>query len=1062
MYRTLLAGTALAALAAPLAAQTVINTPRTTPVRTSQLDNGQGADLKIGTDGAITLSTGTAVTVDSDNDVTNDGKITITGADGATGIAVTGPRVADIVNTGTITVDESYTPTDSDKDGDLDGPFATGTGRAGIRVDGPLTGRIVHSGIIAVEGNQSAGIALGGPLLGDLVHDGKTTVTGDDSVGVSAGAIDGDVRLAGQIAATGKNSVGALMGGDIGGTLVVQGTIASTGYRKTTAPADVSKLDADDLLQGGSALVVAGDVAGGIVFDVAPRNADADDKDEDDDGIEDAKEGNAAIASYGAAPAVAIGAEDRDIAIGAFAGSEEGYGIVMKGAVLGSGVYSGVTGTGFALGGRGGAVTVANGMQVTGSIAATAVDADATGLSLGAGATVPALVNGGAITAKVTGTSGRAAAIVVAEGASLPTLSNAGTIRAETVEKGSAYAILDRSGTLGIVENRGAILAGGAKAGEGRSIAIDLSARTGDTTVKQLVAAENAAAPAIEGAIRFGSGSDLFDIADGTVIGDATFGAGADRMRLTGDAAYSGKAVFGGQADQLSLAGTSRFVGTADFGGGAGSLSIGDKSAFSGVLAGAQNTAVSVAGGTLALTQPTTIASLDMGATGVLGVTLGGDPQASALTVGGAASFAKGAKVGIRLTQLADTENPYRIVTAGSLAGADQLALESALLPFIYKAALSTSGNTLSVAIDRKDIGELGLNRSEAASFDALYETLSKDEDVARIFLGIDTSELLQAYVGTTLPDHAGGGFEGLSQALRAFDRHLTDPVGPLEQQGKFRIVGDFATWKSKKDRGETMAYDLDGLGFRGGVEYLTGIGAFGLTGSWLWNKHEAPFDNTVDDTSYEGGVHWRGRFGALGAFARAGIGKSDFEGSRVFRGGTGEDAVSFTIQRDWSGDFASATGGVSLEGGSQFFFFRPSLVLDYLKLTESGSTETGGGDALNLTVAERKSEELALNMAMAAGADLFGMQRRDEFWLRLEGEGGWRQLLSSTLGTTTARYGDGEAFLLVPEERESGWFARLRAYGGNGFYTIGADAGAEEQFGKIGYNFRASIRFGW
>ena len=40
----------------------------------------------------------------------------------------------DITNTGTITIDETYTPTDSDNDGDLDGPFAQGSNRFGIRV----------------------------------------------------------------------------------------------------------------------------------------------------------------------------------------------------------------------------------------------------------------------------------------------------------------------------------------------------------------------------------------------------------------------------------------------------------------------------------------------------------------------------------------------------------------------------------------------------------------------------------------------------------------------------------------------------------------------------------------------------------------------------------------------------------------------------------------------------------------------------------------------------------------------------------------------------------------
>ena len=42
--------------------------------------------------------------------------------------------------------------------------------------------------------------------------------------------------------------------------------LTASGYRYTTAPADPSKLDADDLLQGGPALSIEGDVTGGIIL----------------------------------------------------------------------------------------------------------------------------------------------------------------------------------------------------------------------------------------------------------------------------------------------------------------------------------------------------------------------------------------------------------------------------------------------------------------------------------------------------------------------------------------------------------------------------------------------------------------------------------------------------------------------------------------------------------------------------------------------------------------------------------------------------------------------------
>ena len=179
----------------------------------------------------------------------------------------------------------------------------------------------MNSGTVTVEGNDSTGISLGGPLTGAFTHDGKTTVLGDRSIGVQAQDITGNVRLAGTVTAAGEDAVGARFSGDIQGAMVVQGTIASTGYRYTTVPANTSKLDADDLLQGGSALVIEGDVTGGIILAVPPKDDNVNNADEDGDGIEDAKEGSAKIVSYGAAPAMVIGATDRDVGIGPVAGT---------------------------------------------------------------------------------------------------------------------------------------------------------------------------------------------------------------------------------------------------------------------------------------------------------------------------------------------------------------------------------------------------------------------------------------------------------------------------------------------------------------------------------------------------------------------------------------------------------------------------------------------------------------------------------------------------------------------------------------------------------------------
>lgn len=1065
MNRYLLAGTAIAALATPLAAQTTIDSRRTDPIRTSELKSGAGDSVKVTDKGSVERTSGAAITLDSNHNVVNEGKIVVTNAEAGSGITVAGDRTGNITNSGTITVDETYTPTDSDNDKDLDGPFAVGGNRAAIRVQGKLAGQISHTGTISVEGTNSAGILVQDTLTGGLVHDGKTTVLGDNSVGVDLRAVTGDVRLAGTVAATGADAMGARFGGDIGGGLTVQGEIAATGYRYPAAPADASKLDSDDLLQGGSALLVEGSVAKGIIFAVAPKDTKPDDADEDKDGLADAKEGSAKVTSYGAAPAVLIGASDRDIVIGAVPGTGTGFGIVVDGAIAGHGVYAGVAGNGMVVGGRGGAVSVNNGIAVSGTITASSKDSGATALRLGSGARVPELRNSGTISAA----DGKAAAassiaVLVEADAEVPLIRNSGTIKATAAGNDAfAGAIVDRSGRLRVVENSGKIVATGSSSAAGRNVAIDLSSVASGATVRQTAVGSGIEAPVIEGDIRFGAGADLLDIADGAVKGGVTFGAGVDRLALSGDGQFIGTASFGGQADRLSLAGTSTFSGTADFAGGNGALTIADKAAFVGKLQGGQNLSVAVDGGLLDITAPTAIGSLAVGANGVIGATLSKQANAgTAISVAGTASFEKGSKLKLRLTDIAQAEGLYQVIEAGNLVGAGNLAADSALVPFMYKAALAVNeaAGTVSVDIDRKETKDLGLNRSEGAAYDHLYQALAADAEVAGVFLGITEANTFKATVAQALPDHAGGSFDGISLGVRTFARTLATPDSPIEQVGKLSVLFDFAGWDSTRGEGDTASYDLDGLGFSGGLELATGIGRIGATGTWLWNRHDSGIDNNVISNTYEAAAYWRGDWGAFSGFARGSYGFSDFEGSRYFVGMNGDKKIERTIDGQWSGNVVSFIGGASVEGGSQFFFIRPSISLDYVRLSEDGYTETGGGKALDLTIETRESDEMGLNLAIAAGADLLGMRSRDQYWARIEAEGGRREILSGDIGATTARFGTGESFTLLPDQQASGWFGRVRGVGGDEFYTISGELSAEERNSEIGYGLRASISF--
>lgn len=1071
MHRHLLATTAMtAAIALPVLASSAaaqdITTARTTPAATSTIANGAPGNLRITSAGSVVVSTGTAVTQDSNNTVLNEGTIRISNADNAVGIAATAGTNGTITNTGTITVDENYTATDGDNDGDLDGPFALGSGRYGIRTLGAHSGAITNTGTITAEGNNSYGIALGGLQTGNVINNGTVQVLGNNSVGMALGDVAGNVRIAGTVGARGANAVGAHLAGDLTGRLEVQSVLTATGYRSTTAPANTAALDADDLLQGGPALLVEGNVTGGIVVAVPPRDADANNPDEDSDGIPDANEGSGQIQSFGAAPALLIGASDRGIAVGPLAGTASQYGLQVDGTVRGTGVYSGISATGIQIGGRGGNVAIANGIGIAGTVGATAVNANATGLRIGAGAQTPLIHVTGTVEASANNAAtASATAILVEAGANVPTIRNAGKVRAGVGADGMASAIIDLSGNVTLIENSGLIAATGASATSTRNVAIDLSANTTGATLRQTVVGAGIAAPSIEGDVKFGTGSDVFDLADGTYKGMAIFGGGGDRLTLSGDAVFTGTARFAAGVDTLSLAGTSVFSGLADFGGGADILTLAGTARFAGTLANSSGLAVTMTGGVLDVTAPATIASLNVSGTSVLVATLDKDAgEGTFLSVAGEASFGSGARLAVRVADLDNAEGTYAILQAGTLTGANNLQITETTLPFLFKATLGvdTLANRLSVTIARRSATELDLNAAQSSAYTAIFAALQQDEQIEDLFLATTDADSFRRSLNQILPDHAGGTFDGLSLGLRTLARHQAEATGPVYSLGGLDIILNAAVWNSSKDAAATSGYDLAGLGASAAAEVDTGVGSFGLSLGWIFNDYDQGTDlASVYSHSYELALYWRGQWDGITAFARGSVGKANFKGERTLRGNLGNTPVERTATGDWSGSFTSASGGVSYETGGTFFL-RPSVSFDYLSLSEKAFTDTGGGRALNLSVDKRQSDELAVNGGITAGIDFTGTRPRDANWFRVEGEAGWREIVGGALGATTARFEGGTAFTIMPEEREGGWYARARAMGGNRIFELGGELGVEQRSGNVALSLRSSLRMGF
>lgn len=1049
--RKLLAGTCLlplTTLPGVALAQTMISTTRTTPVLTST-----AGDVTIGEDGAIELAGGTAVTVDSANSVSSAGDITITDADGATGILVYAGTSGTITNSGTITLDESYEAEDSDDDEDLDGPFAEGSGRYGIRTLGALTGSIADSGTTTVQGNDSAGIYLGGTLDGSLTSSGTISVVGDNGYGVRTGDVTGSVTLNGSISVTGEGSIGYASEGDIGGALVIQGSVYATGYRYTSSPADTSVLEADDLLQGGPAVWVQGDVGGGILLASPPSDNDEDNDDEDGDGVADSEEGTASVTAYAGRPALLVGSADA-ITIGAIAGDATGAGLAIDGGVIGYGIYEGIDGTGVMIGGQGGTVSIEGGIRIGGSVAAYSLS-DATGFAIADGATVPLLTNSGTIAAAGGYEAGELSrALLITAGGSLPSLVNSGAIGATTYTDGTAYGVQDLSGTLASIGNSGTIAASSGSAGN--SIAIDVSANTSGVTLTQFQSdVEDAAAPGIVGDIRFGSGSDVLAVSAGTVSGDIAFGAGDNVAALSGTSQTSGGITFGAGDDRLTLADSASLAGDVDFGGGSDVMTLSGTASFAGAVANSAGLGLNVDGGSFLPTNTGTLAlsSLTVGSGGTIGVTIGADGSSTGYAVAGAASFATGSTLDVSLSSVLGSEGSFTVVTAGALTGTP-----TATLPYLFDSSLAADGNSLTLTIAHKSASALGLNRWEGAAYDAVLSVIDSDADMAAVLLDKSDQAGVRSVFRQMLPDHGGGTFETVTAGSRAAMRFLEDQSGPKDDRG-FRLLLQQVGWSGSKSAGQTAAYDILGWGMVGGAEIDTGIGTVGGTLAYLIGRNsDGGSANEVLASQYETSLFWRLRRGGFAAYARGSAGWISFDSRRFFVGDVDGSAVERTAKADWGGTLVSGAVGASYALQTGRLSLRPIAAIDYYRLNEDARTETGGGTAFDLNVVARKSDELAATTSLAISYDL-RKPDADGGYFRVEAEGGLRTILGGSIDSTVASFSSGASFTLDPEQRADGWLARLRLSGGDASFGISGEASAEERQGSVGVGVRAMLR---
>lgn len=1047
--KRLFAAAALAPLylAASAQAQTSVTTATTTPLVTSTAGN-----VTVTAAGSILVGSGVGVTVDSNSTLDNAGSIIVRDATTATAILVDVPasgRTSTITLTGQVGADDTATATDTDGDGDADGKFAAdGTLRYGLRLAGPgvFTGNISQTaGTIGIKGvNGSAAVSVESGLVGNLTL-GNVLTVGDNSYGLRVtGPVTGNITLSGGVSAQGKDAVAVSIEGPVTGQLKVDGQISATGFRFTSRFPSTSLraiLDADDLLIGGPAVDIKSSITSGFLLYAPPPNFDTADLDEDDDGIEDSRQTlSGTINQFGSAPALRIGSTS-DIALGNVGtGQYGGFGVSLRGLVAANGINDGISATAVQIGGLGGAVTTGGGVNVRGTVSSTAYLANATAIQLGSGVSAPVFLNDGLIQSN-TSTDATVAPTVVGlqidAGASVPSLVNNGSIAVSVAgPAGSATAVLDSSGSLTSIVNNSAISASLQSADPtvtptGTRNALDLRANTAGVNLVQQTLA-NRAAPTIQGDILFGTGagSDNFELSGGLVLGNLSFGGGADVFTQTNGSIYSGR---------LSK--------------GAGTL------------------AVNINNGLFGLTNTSAVnlTSLNVGPTGVL--LFNADPtnadpalRNGRFNVAGAATLQSGSKIGLNFRSKLTGPAVFTVIEAGSLnnQGVDTSLLGQ--LPFIYKAGLTTTSTTATINVEQRTAAELGLAGGRAAAFDAFYGNIDSEAAVLdAVFTKTDQASF-DGFYNQFLPDYSGGVFQsvalGARSVMRAQSEEATD-MAPGEPRSWLQEIGSGV----KQESATELNYRTTGFGLAGGYEVPIGdgSGAAGISAAYLSSdvrNQDRSIGTSLNVNSVLVGGYWRDRRGALMFDASLNGGYVWIDSTRqvIDQTAAGVRTVQRDALADWSGFVGTGRAGVAYDYKVGAFYVRPDAFVDYVYLREGAYSETGGGAAIDLAVESRSSYQAGAEAGITLGAR-FGRAFRWGPEIRL----GYRTIFAGGLSETTARFVNlpGQPFALSSVEQDDGRVMVQAALRGSGAYSnFALEAGGEIGDLYEAYMARLIVRF--
>ena len=870
-------------LGTALADDLTVSTGIQRQVKTSAANNGTPGNISITDIGTITYNAaGATVTLDSNNVVNNVGTIANTAASDAIGVHMIGGNTGGFTSSGSVI----------------------------------LSGTVANNTAILIDG---AGTFVGSATSGSLTNvaletgpNGVITVYGDNATGVAIKTpVTGAVLLQNAFSIFGKDAIGFISTAPIDGTLASYSSMSIGG---TTTP---SNTGFDPETKYGFA--VGASVTGGLLLGGPIDEFDATQQ--------------STISVSGSRPAIYIspklaGASAADLVLGEVVDSNTpGYNFINRGNAFSDGNDPGINATALRIEGDGvHQVSLNLGMYNRGIISAQASSsnlsasqqpaaaADATGVAIGAGATVKTLYNQGTLAGTSVGSKGgTGTGLLIEAGGSLESLTNVSFISGSSIVNDStlnnvaAYGVRDLSGTLKQVTNAGSITATGTTTDSGSTfVAVDISH------------------------------SSLAENLDnqGTVTGNVKFGSGANKLTMG-----TSTAILAGRISKE----------------GAGTLD------------------VNIAAGTLQ-TDNAQVTNLTVGSAGkvkfALGLTTVGAPLVAA---SGNINFEAGSTLTVTPVSFLPDSGTYTIMTAGgTLTFGDFNASTVLPVPFLFTGGFSKDTHDLKLTLTRKSAAALGLTGNSAIIYEAAADAAAQDNEYGAAMLTLANIGDVKRTLNSLMPS-IGNGVRALTVALT--DQAM-GPIGARQRGLVSRPKEALSFWTQQfyEDLNQSTSlsstsYFGSGQGASAGVEWGNtaktryGAGYTFFAGQVTEsNPRTTKADVILNMFSLYGGWKLNNFF----LTPQANFGFAQFTGHRIVT----VAGIERTASAKWNAYLASGglTTGYQMNFGPVQII--PQISLDGFWMHQNGYSESGAGNGANLRLGAQDLKSVRLFAGVVAQSE--------------------------------------------------------------------------------------------